>query len=82
MVSPYRNTIRNQILDGKRTWSNAEFGGDHDVFFTEVVKPLRDLKYEGVFDTLSEIEAPIDGEVYVIGVEIIGAINYHEDENE
>lgn len=82
MASPYRNAVRDQILDGKRMWSNAEFGGDHDVFFTQVVKPLRELKYEGLFDVLSEIESPIDGEVYIIGVEIIGAINYHQDDEE
>jgi len=47
-----------------------------------VVKPLRQLRYEGVFDALNEIESPIDGEVYITCVEIIGAINYQEGEEE
>jgi hypothetical protein len=77
--SPYRNAILSQILHGKHMWSNTDVDGDHDVFFTQVVTPLRELKYAGVFDALSEVESPIDGEVYITGIEIIGAINYHRE---
>lgn len=80
--SPYQKEVLAQILDGKRMWSNAETGGDHDVFYTQIVTPLRELKYEGVIETLSEIEFPIDGNVYITGVEIIGAINYHHEAEE
>jgi hypothetical protein len=76
MPSPYRKEVLAQVLDGKRLWSNAETGGDRDVFYTQVVIPLRELKYEGVFDTLNEIEFAIDGDTHTVGVEIIGGINY------
>ena len=77
MPSPYRKQILAQVLDGKRSWSNADVGGDFDDFKTQVVDPLRELKYEGIIETLDEIEFPIDGDLHICGVEIIGAINYH-----
>jgi len=76
MTSPYRKEVLAQVLDGKRMWSNSETGGDHDVFFTQVLTPLRELKYDGVFDTLNEIKFAIDGDTHIVGVEIIGGINY------
>jgi hypothetical protein len=74
--------VRAQLLDGKRTWSKAELGADADAndFFTQVVTPLRELNYEGVIDTLNEVEFAIDGNVEITFVEIIGAINYHPEE--
>jgi hypothetical protein len=83
MPSPYRKEIYAQVLNGKRHWSNSETDGDDDAFFTEVITPLRELKYERIIDTLSEIEFAIDGNVHIVGEEIIDAINYHhEDEKE
>lgn len=61
MPSPYQKDILAQILDGKRRWANAEAEGDPDVFKTQVVVPLRQLKYEGVIDQLEEVEAEIEG---------------------
>ena len=81
MPSPYQKEILAQVLDGKRSWSNAEVKGDPDVFKTQVIVPLRELKYEGVIDQLEEVEAAIDGEVHIVMVEIIGAINYHHEED-
>jgi hypothetical protein len=76
MPSPFRKEVLAQVLDGKRIWSNAETRGDHDVFYTQIVTPLRELKYDGVIDALNEIEYSIDGDTHIIGVEIIGGINY------
>jgi hypothetical protein len=77
MASPYRSQVLAQVLDGKRSWSHAVVNGDFDVFKTEIVAPLRELRGEGIVEQLSEISAAIDGDVYIIGVDIIGAINYH-----
>jgi hypothetical protein len=82
MGSPYRKEILDQILDGKRMWSKADFGGDYDDFKTQVVAPLRELRYEEVVDDLCEINFPIDGEVHIAGIEIIGDINYHHEDEE
>jgi hypothetical protein len=76
MPSPYQKEVLAQVLDGKRMSSNSETGGDNDVFFTRIVTPLRELKYDGLFDTLSEIVFAIDGDTHIVGVEIIGGINY------
>jgi DNA-binding transcriptional regulator YhcF (GntR family) len=81
MSSPYRHNILERILeDNKRLWSIAEFGGDAEAFLDLVVKPLRELKREGVIATLSEITATIKGKAVVTGAEIIGPINQHEEE--
>jgi hypothetical protein len=76
-MSDHLSEVRRQILDeNKRLWSNAEVdGGDADLFFTQIVAPLRHLKAEGVFDHLDEIKAAIDGRFVIIGVEIVGPIN-------
>lgn len=76
-MSDHLSEIRRQILDeNKRLWSNAEVeGGDADLFMTQVVAPLRRLRSKGAFDRLNEIEAAIDGNLVIIGVEIIGPIN-------
>ena len=81
MASPYRHDVLERILeDNKRIWSMAEFGGDADLFLDRVVKPLRELKHEGVIATLSEISATISGKKIVTGVEIIGPIHHRQDE--
>jgi len=82
MSSPYQKDILAQVLDGKRNWSNAEVNGDFDVFKTQVVDPLRELKYEGVIEELEEIRFAIDGESHIVVVEIVGAINYDHKEEE
>jgi len=77
--SDYIEARRAEILDGKKQWDASLCGGDKDVFLTEYVQPLRHLKGSGqLFDRLSETEAAIDGDVYIIQVEIIGAISYGE----
>jgi hypothetical protein len=79
MNEDYIKARRADILDGKRFWGIDLCEGDKDIFFTEYVKPLRRLRgSEQLFDRLSETEAATDGEVYVVKLEIIGAINYGE----
>jgi hypothetical protein len=74
MAYPYRAHILAQIRIGRRTWSLAELSDDPHAFRTQVVEPLRQLKYEGVLRALSEIEMQRDNKVTVIGVTIIGAV--------
>lgn len=81
MSSAYRHNILERILeDNKRIWSIAEFGGDAEAFLDLVVKPLRELKREGVIAVLSETTATIKGKKIVTGAEIIGPIHHHQDE--
>jgi hypothetical protein len=71
-----------QIRDGKRFWSSAERGNNFDAFRSEVVEPLRQLKYAGVIPALSEIEAIVAGRERITGVQIIGGIKISPDEEE
>lgn len=79
-MSPYRGLVLAQLLDGKRSWEMREIGGDADDFLTQVVIPLRELRYEGVIQNVEELTAASEGEVNIFAVEIIGAINYADDE--
>jgi len=67
---------RQELLDGKRIWSVADAGGDHDVFHTDFVIPLRDLKYAGFDDSL-EHKAHRRGGIRIDQVRISGAINFN-----
>lgn len=44
------------MLDSKRSWVVDDAGGDYDVFYSEFILHLRELKYAGFFEELSEIE--------------------------
>ncbi len=69
-------TVRQQILDeNKRRFSFADYGNDRDVFFTEVVVPLRSLRAIGAMEKLEEIRLNEDGNTFVAFVDIIGAVN-------
>ena len=60
-----------------RSWHIGLCNGDKHDFLTQYVKPLRYLcGPEQLFDRLSEVEAAIDGDVYVVGLEMIGGVNY------
>jgi hypothetical protein len=74
MSSSCRQQILAEIRDGKRSWWYAP-GGDYDVFRTQVVEPLRQLKYDGVIQALSEVESRGNGTTRVIAVHIIGAVD-------
>jgi hypothetical protein len=74
MSFSYRQQILAEIREGKRSWSYAP-SGDYDVFRTRVVEPLRQLKYEGVIQALSEVESPANARTRVIAVHIIGAVD-------
>jgi VCBS repeat-containing protein len=73
-MTSYRQQILAEIRDGKRSWSYAP-SGDYEVFRTRVVEPLRQLKYDGVIQALSEIESRDNGTTRVIAVQIIGAVD-------
>ena len=49
--------------------------GDFAAFRTQVVEPLRQLKYDGVIHALSEVESPVDGTTRVTAVHIIGPVD-------
>ncbi|MEY2584790.1 MAG: hypothetical protein QOD80_816 [Verrucomicrobiota bacterium] len=74
MSFSYRQKIVAEIRDGKRSWAYAA-SGVYDVFRTQVVEPLRQLKYDGVIHALSEIESRENGTPRVIAVHIIGAVD-------
>jgi hypothetical protein len=69
---------KGELLDGKRTRNyQQDAGGDCDVFFSECVQPLRDLKYAGFFDDLRERKLNTRGGSHIASVHIIGAISYN-----
>ena len=74
MSSSYRQQILAEIREGKRSWSYAA-SGDYEVFRTQVVESLRQLKYDGVIQALSEIESRENGLTRVVAVHIIGAVD-------
>ena len=74
MSLSYREQILAEIHDGKRSWSYAP-SGDYEVFRTQVVEPLRQLKYDGVIQALSEVESPVNESTRVTTVRIIGAVD-------
>jgi hypothetical protein len=72
-MSIFRDTIWQQILDGKRTWTANDTGGDLDRFHVEVVQPLehfqslgwlRFVPHEGAYRGRKRVDSVrIDGEV-------------------
>ena len=74
MAARYQAQILARIRDGKRFWSYAETGKDLDAFRSEVVEPLRQLKYAGVIPALSEIEVTVGDQQRITGVQILGAV--------
>jgi len=69
---------KKELLDGKRSWNYQEdAGGDHDVFFSEFVVPLRELKSAGFFDDARERKLNTRGGSRVASFHVIGAINYN-----
>jgi hypothetical protein len=79
MPSSYRQQILAEIRAGKRSWSYA-LSGHYDVFRTQIVEPLRQLKYEGVIQALSELESPGNGTTRVVAVHIIGTVNFRQED--
>jgi hypothetical protein len=74
MSSSYRQQILAEIRKGKRSWSYVP-SGDYDVFRTQVIEPLRQLKYDGIIQALSEVETPVNSTARVIAVHIIGPVD-------
>jgi hypothetical protein len=73
MSSTYKQQILAEIREGKRSWTFAP-SGDYDVFRTQVIEPLRQLKYDGVIRALSEEESRENGMPRVVAVHIIGVV--------
>jgi hypothetical protein len=79
-----RDEIIQQILDrAKRSWNkNDDAGGDADVFYSEIVVTLRNLRAEGLFETLHEHRGSRHGLTRIDRVDIRGSINYNFREQE
>ena len=77
MPPSYRAQILAEIRHGKRSWSQADISGNFDAFRARVVEPLRQLKYDGTIQALSEVESWIDGKMVITGVSIIGPVSFH-----
>jgi hypothetical protein len=66
-----------EVIDGKSKWTcQADGGGDSDVFHTEFVVPLRELKFDGMFDEVLEIMGSRHGKLHVRTIKVLSAINY------
>ncbi|HVF70491.1 MAG TPA: hypothetical protein VM940_02685 [Chthoniobacterales bacterium] len=81
MASSPRHHILTELRNGKRAWSYAP-GGDYQGFRRQVVEPLRQLKYDGVIQALSEVESPGNGTTRVIAVHVIGEIDLSRTQDE
>lgn len=81
MAFSNRQQILADIRGGKHSWSYAP-KGDYDIFRAQIVEPLRQLKYDGVIQALSEIESRVDGTMRVTAVLIIGAVDLGACEDE
>lgn len=65
-----------EILDGRKCWNkNDHAKSDSDVFYTQFVLPLRDLRDRGYFDGLHEYRGFYPGSTKVDRIDIKGAIN-------
>jgi hypothetical protein len=82
MPASHRTQILAEIRNGKRSWSHAEIGGNFEAFRIRVVEPLRQLKYDGVVQALSEVESSIDGKMVITAVSIIGPVNFQGEAEE
>jgi hypothetical protein len=70
------------ILDtGKRSFSIEDVpGNDPDTFYSEYVVPLRQLRARGVIENLAEARMNTRGESHVARVDIVGGINFNQEE--
>ena len=78
MPASYRAQILAEIRHGKCSWSHADTSGDFDAFRTRVVEPLRQLKYDGTIQALSEVESSLDGTTQIIAIHIIGEVDLEQ----
>jgi hypothetical protein len=74
-ASSYYDEIRQQVLDDKRSW-HCRNEDEADDFLAKVVVPLRQMKANGVFDNLAELQWNRRGGSFVVRVDIKGAINF------
>ncbi len=74
LASPHRNNVLSEVLAGKRRWTIADCHDDERLFQATVVRPLRELKYEGIIWALSETEVHVADRSQITAVEILGKI--------
>lgn len=72
------------ILDTKKRSFSVEDvdGNDPDTFYSERVVPLRQLRARGVIEKLAETRLNRRGESYVARVDIVGAINFNQEQDD
>jgi hypothetical protein len=77
------NDLLKIILDtGKRSFSVEDVdGNDPDTFYSEYVVPLRRLRDRGVIENLAEARLNVRGESFVARVDIVGAINFNQEQD-
>ncbi len=76
----FKDKIRQEILDGKKSWSVKERTTKaYDLFEVEVVRPLRELFADGFFEDLREIPKPLLGEPQIGQVKILGLVNLEDE---
>jgi hypothetical protein len=74
-MSEYTDALRQQILDGKRSWDYRDYDNDPDRFLTEVAGPLNDLVRSGAIEDIAETKMNRRGASFIARVDILGAIN-------
>ena len=75
MDCPYRAKLLIEITSGRRSWSHTEVGGDVLAFRLQFVDPLRQLKYDGFFEALSEMESSVGYRTAITSVTILGRVS-------
>ena len=74
-MSVFKDKIRKQILDGKKSWSVSERTPEAcDRFEVEVVFPLRELRSEGCIE-IRELQGPMPGQYRIHTVMLHGIPN-------
>jgi hypothetical protein len=68
---------KQELLDGKHSWNVADAGGDYDIFYSEFIVPLRELKYGGFFEDLLENTRNQRGRKNIARADVLGGINYN-----
>lgn len=77
-MNPCLEQRKGELLDGRRKWDyQSDAAGDYDVFYSEFVVPLRELKCAGFFSEARERKINSRGGIYIGSFTILGAVNYN-----
>lgn len=72
----YREQRWRDFLEGNRAWELKEDAkGNHDIFLTEFVLPLRWLRSEGRIERIHEHHSGGPGSLFVDRVDVDGVVN-------